>query len=285
MTDVRYSICATHYNNADHIENSAGVFAGLIEGRDDWELVIADAGSDDGSLEYLKRLENERENVRVLLREGINIGEGRRLAAEAARGDVLIQVMDLDANYYRDSRLVETTAFYERLLDREGEVMLSAGVNFCTKSLLAELGGWNDLIANEETELKRRALRRGRLRFCPIRMFDRNRGLEKGLPARTERFYHNSAAKFQAGVGLGHMVRYWLRNAPGLLPKLGALVVFPLAWLSAERSGVRIENSYRRNDRYVMDFKRSVYEHRPELWLESPEELSAYVDETEVTAG
>jgi len=34
-----------------------------------------------------------------------------------------------------------------------------------------ELGGWKDLVANEETELKRRALRQNKLRFCPVYLY------------------------------------------------------------------------------------------------------------------
>lgn len=282
MSDIRYSICATHYNNAEYIDNSAGVFAELVEGRADWELVVTDAGSDDGSLEYLRRLADGQENVRVIVEEGINIGQGRRLAAAAARGDILVQVMDLDANYFRDTRILETAEFYEQLVAEEGDVMLSAGVNYCTSDLLEELGGWNELVANEETELKRRALQEDRLRFCPIRVFDQNAGLVKGLRDGIERFYHNSTAKFQAGVGFWHMLRFWLREAPGVKPKLGAFVVFPAAWVTAKRSGVSIEDSYERDDVYVMDFKKTVYERRPELWLDPPESLSPYVDHEEI---
>jgi len=282
MADIRYSICATHYNNAEYVEGSAGVFAAMIEDRPDWELVISDAGSDDGSLEYLQSLADDQENVRVVVEKGINIGEGRRLSASVARGNILIQVMDLDANYFDDGRIVDTAKFYEDLIEEEGEVMLSAGVNYCTADLLEQLGGWRELVSNEETELKRRALHRDKLRFCPIRVFDQNAGLEKNLTDGTRRFFTNSMAKFQAGVSFWHMLYFWLRYAPGWKPKLGALVVFPFSWWKARQSGVDIEDSYRKRDRYVMDFKKTVYERRPELWLDLPDSLSEYVDEKEI---
>lgn len=281
MTNTRYSICATHYNNDDYIRESAGVFAELIEGRPRWELIIADAGSDDGSLAYLQTLADEQDNVQVIIEKGINIGEGRRLAARVARGDVLVQVMDLDAEYYRDERLFEITAFYEDLLETEGEIMLSAGLNFCPASLLNQLGGWRDLIACEETELKRRALRQGKLRFCPIEFFDTNAGQEKNLRKGLKRFYYNTSAKLQTGVGFWYMLYYWIRYAPGLRPKIGAPLVFPVAYYNIRSTGKQTENSYEKHDRYILGFKSAVYKHHPEFWIELPEQLETYAAEDE----
>ncbi|MDB9247866.1 glycosyltransferase [Halorubrum ezzemoulense] len=282
MSSIRYSICATHYNNGEYIRNSAGVFADEIEGRNDWELVITDAGSTDGSIKYLRDLESRQENVRVIVEEGLTIGEGRRAAAEAANGDILIQVMDLDANYYNDGRILDITCFYENLIEEEGELMLSVGINFCTSNLLQELGGWSELITNEETELKRRALRVDKLRFAPIRVFDQNAGLEKGLRDGIVRFYHNSAAKFQAGVSFWYMLYHWARYAPGIKPKIGAFLVFPFSWISAKRAVGDVDHSYDKTDKYLIDFKKTVYKRRPELWLDPPETLSEYVDEKEI---
>ena len=284
MSDVRYSICATHLNNNDYIRDSAGVFADLIVDRENWELVVTDAGSNDGSLEYLQTLAHEQENVRIIIEKGINRGEGRQLASEEAVGDILIQVMDLDAVYFRDDRLLKTTDFYEKLLKDEGDVMLSAGLNFCTKKLLQELGGWSDLIANEETELKRRALRLDRLRFCPIEMFVGNAGSDKSFIPSIRRFYYNSTGKIQSGVSLRHMILYWLRHAPGIKPRVGALIVFPFSWITAIQSETENRKSYRPKDKYIMGFKRSAYENRPDIWLEPPEPLQKYVDSNEVTS-
>lgn len=281
MGDIRYSICATHYNNGEYIRESAGVFADLIENHPEWELIVTDAGSDDGSLEYLQALANEQDNVRLIIEEGTNIGQGRRLAARAARGEILVQVMDLDAEYYQDERLFEIMAFYEQLLETEGEVMLSAGVNFCTTSLLKELGGWKDLIACEETEIKRRALREGKLRFCPLEFFEVNAGLSKNFRDGVERFYHNSSAKFQAGVGFWYMLYYWLRYAPGIRPKLGAVIVFPIAYYNVKSADSQVERSYDKHDPYIMGFKSTVYEHHPEFWIKVPDDLEEYAAEDE----
>ncbi|MFB6188212.1 MAG: glycosyltransferase family 2 protein [Halobacteriaceae archaeon] len=282
MVATKYSICATHYNNAEYIKESAGVLAEMIEDRPEWELVITDAGSDDGSLEYLRDLADQQDNVRVVVEKGINIGEGRQLATKIAGGDILVQPMDLDAAYYQDDRIIDITHFYEDIIENEGEVLLSAGIAFCTANLCKELGGWREFATNEETELKRRALRQDKLRFCPIRVFDQHSGSDKGLISEIKRFYNNSTAKFQTGVRFWHMLLFWLRNTEGLKPKFGAVLVFPFSWLAAKRSGTSFTDSYDKYDEYLIDFKKTVYQKNPELWLDPPESLAEYVNEAEI---
>jgi hypothetical protein len=159
--------------------------------------------------------------------------------------------------------------------------MLSAGVNFCTTSLLKKLGGWKDLVACEETEIKRRALREGKLRFCPLEFFEVNAGLSKNLRDGVERFYHNASAKFQAGVGFWYMLYYWLRYAPGIRPKLGAVIVFPIAYYNARSADRQVGSSYDKHDPYIMGFKSTVYKHHPEFWIEVPDHLEEYAAEDE----
>lgn len=283
MKDVRYSICATHFNNYEYLPESVGVFSELIEGRDDWELVITDAGSTDGSLSWLNELADSQENIRVIVEEGINIGEGRELAYRASHGDLLIQVMDLDADYHRDGRILEIMDWYEKLLaESEKDLMLSGGVLFCTRDLMDDLGGWLPLPTNEETELRHRALNRGRLRFCPFDVFGQNYGTEKSLLEAAERFYDNSAAKLQLGVDPWYLLAHWLRWAPGLRPKIGAIILLPVAWYRARKSPLTLPSTYGKFDPYILDFRKALYADHPELWLDPPTHLARYLDETEM---
>lgn len=260
---IKYSICATHYNNNEYIRDSVGVLAYLIEGHSDWELVITDAGSNDGSLSYLRTLSEEQDNVRVVVNETINIGEGRQLAAEEARGKILVQVMDLDAEYYKDERIFKIVSFYEELIEQESDIMLGGGLNICTKSLLNELGGWKSLPANEETEIKRRALKQNKLRFISFELFKHHGGDGKSLSDAIDRFYYNSMAKFQAGVGFWHMVWFWLKNAPGIKPKVGSMFIFPFAYVRSKWGKEQIKGSYDRDDNYLIGFKSTVYRKNP----------------------
>ena len=90
MSDhIRYSICSTHYNNVEYIEDSAGYIASVIKDRPQWELVISDAGSTDGSLEFLQELSKDRDDVRIIMAEGSSIGKGRQVA----RLNTLVEIL------------------------------------------------------------------------------------------------------------------------------------------------------------------------------------------------
>lgn len=279
-TQVEYSICSTHYNNKDYIRSSAGSVAREIEGRSDWEFVIVDAGSDDGSLEYLRDLADSQDNVRVVVSEGASIGKGRDIAVQKARGEKLIQLMDLDEDYFEDGRLFELAAFFDDVLETEGDVLLVSEGYLCTKTLLDDLGGWRDFAAGEETELARRALRSDRLRFCNVSLFDKSMEDERGgFRYRLRRFYNNTRTKIRSGISPLYMLNHWLQSAPGIQPRLGALVAVPIATASIYLQDEERFDSYEAHDPYILDFQKSVYRDRPELWLDPPPELAEYVDE------
>jgi hypothetical protein len=273
---VKYSITSTHYNNNDFIRESAGVFANLIENRDDWELVISDAGSDDGSLSYLQNLEATQSNVRIVMTEGASIGKGRQVAFEHARGDVIISLGDLDASYYEDERILDVVTFYEDLVQKEGDILLGGPVMIGSHDLIEDLGGWNDLWTTERRDLKRRALRAGKLRFCDFSIVKSHPSQEKRFTDALDRFYTNSRMKLKTGITLPHLITHWLRNAPGLKPKIGALLVFPAAWIHNQVAGIERLNSFDPNDQYALDFQQSVQRKNPDIWLEPTGPLEKY---------
>jgi len=273
---VKYSITSTHYNNNDFIRESAGVFANLIENRDDWELVISDAGSDDGSLSYLQNLEASQSNVRIVMAEGASIGKGRQVAFEHARGDVIISLGDLDASYYEDERLLDVVAFYEDLVQKEGDILLGGPVMIGSHDLIEDLGGWNDLWTTERRDLKRRALREGKLRFCDFSIVKSHPSQEKRFTDALDRFYTNARMKLKTGIALPHLITHWLRNAPSLKPKIGALLVFPAAWIHNQMTGIERINTFDPNDPYALDFQKSVQRENPDIWLEPTGPLKKY---------
>lgn len=165
---VKYSVCITHRNMNRTIRPSlASVIRQLDE---DFEVVVVDALSDDGSEKYLGLLSDGR-RIR-LFREGCSRGRGRDLAAKMARGDILIQQVDMDV-VYRDV----FRAAVERFLELEatgGRVCLvwtgSGGrevglvvLTVCRRELVEELGGWPDLNHGEDTLFWLRASKVGSL--------------------------------------------------------------------------------------------------------------------------
>jgi glycosyltransferase involved in cell wall biosynthesis len=276
-SSVRYSICSTHYNNAEQVGDSAGYIAEQIADRPEWELVISDAGSDDGSLEYLRNLAKGRDDIRIVMAENSTIGKGRQVALEHSRGDVVVSLGDLDAVYYRDNRLFAFVAFYERLIEETDEdLMLGGGAMVASRDLYEELGGWNDLKVTERRDLKRRALAAGKLRFCDVMLHKEQAGKHKELFDTVRRFYDVARMKLKTGIGIEYLLWRWLHDTSTIKPKVGALLVFPTAWIMNRVQGTERLQSFNRHDPYAFDFQRSVRNNSPEVWVDPTGPLEEY---------
>jgi hypothetical protein len=189
---------------------------------------------------------------------------------------VIISLGDLDASYYEDERILDVVTFYEDLVQKEGDILLGGPVMIGSHDLIEDLGGWNDLWTTERRDLKRRALRAGKLRFCDFSIVKSHPSQEKRFTDALDRFYTNSRMKLKTGITLPHLITHWLRNAPGLKPKIGALLVFPAAWIHNQVAGIERLNSFDPNDQYALDFQQSVQRKNPDIWLEPTGPLEKY---------
>lgn len=80
------SLIATVLNEGDNIHHLMnGLLAQTLPAD---EIIIVDGGSRDNTLEIIKSYENKLP-LRVLVREGCNISQGRNAAIDAAKGDIL----------------------------------------------------------------------------------------------------------------------------------------------------------------------------------------------------
>ena len=81
----------------------------------DWELIVVDDASDDGTAEYVRGLDDERINL-VSLPENRGVAGARNAGLEAARGE-LIAYLDSDNTWHPDYLLVMAGALADSDLD------------------------------------------------------------------------------------------------------------------------------------------------------------------------
>jgi len=263
---VRYSLCATHYNNYDYLPKSVGVIADKISEKDDWEMVIADAGSNDGSLEYLRNVSENQCNIHLHIEPGCNIGKGRRLAAKYASGPILFQLTDLDAEYHSDNRIFEIMELFETEVLPTDAALTGCGAYIMSEDLLREIGGWRDLPVAEERDMGRRLLREDKLYFIEKEVYTSNAGSNKvGIP-KYERAVRNWSVKLQSGVSLRYLLGTYISRG-NLKQAVGGLFVAPVAWWSF-KTGNFDYDTYDAKDPYVLNFGPTVKQRHPELLLE-----------------
>lgn len=156
----KYSICMTHRNNTNTIEPSLNSI--LAQTDEDFEVIVVDAKSTDGSLKKLRRY-SEEGKIKLIVNK-CSRGKGRQLAFEASSGQYIIANMDLDEIYR--PRLRELLRLYHAKC--EGSVLLAVydatkelrgiqNVTIAPSTVAKEIGGWHDLQYSEDWEFWARA--------------------------------------------------------------------------------------------------------------------------------
>ncbi|AGB04671.1 glycosyl transferase [Aciduliprofundum sp. MAR08-339] len=160
---VKYSICTTVYNNAPRIRSSLDSILKYIN-PEDFEIVVVDSKSTDGTLEILKEYQKRFSNFKIIV-EKCKRGRGRQIAFENSKGEFIIQV-DLDTVYY--PQWWEFIKAYERW-DGYGKYAVQAVYSgIYPRHLLEKVGGWRNLQHNEDFDLWWRLIEINAFKWCPL---------------------------------------------------------------------------------------------------------------------
>ncbi|UWG48129.1 Glycosyl transferase family 2 [Halanaeroarchaeum sp. HSR-CO] len=124
----------------------------------EYEVVVVDDGSTDGSEEILKRLENVYENLKIDFHAGNeNHGEARNHAVQLAEGEYIIGDIDAD-NVYCPS-IEEFVKIYHQIEDvkEENFMLLGTGIYIAPRQLLIDIP-YRSIGYGEDRDLYRRLL-------------------------------------------------------------------------------------------------------------------------------
>jgi len=148
----RYSICITHYNNRPTLEKSLRSIFGQI--NSDFEVVLVDSKSNDGSIELLRMY--AREGKISLIERKCSRGLGRQIAFESSTGDYVISGLDMD-DVFKPTLGSILSFYHDKAEGKLLTVINGETTMICSRQLLTTLGGWRDLQFRENWELSRRA--------------------------------------------------------------------------------------------------------------------------------
>lgn len=265
-----YSICITHYNQSETLRASLDSI--LSQSLSRTEIVIVDAGSDDGSLEILQEFTNRYDRLRFVVEPGCNRGEGRQLALEAANGTHIISNYDLDQSY--GDILADILTVYQSLLDAEGDVALRTAGNLfiAPRDLLLSIGGYEPLMRGEDHELTDRLEDRGVLRYLPIKNTQNVSDQNRSAIRRAQRAFRASKALYRIGFDPGQIFRFLYAKHPFLLALAGT-PVYALGILLGISDG-RVYDAREKNWREI--FEMSARPTYSQIVVDVPEALKSY---------
>jgi glycosyltransferase involved in cell wall biosynthesis len=163
---VCFSFVSTIYNNINQVRACVDSILSAMDGLD-FEVVIVDNFSSDGSFEVLQEYAHLHSNIRVL-RCKCSRGLGRQIAFENSRGSFVVYI-DMDTVY--DSRKLRKFLLAYLRSDLRQFAVKTWG-SFCVypRCLVDEVGGWKSFNVAEDSDLLARLFSIDKIFFMPIRL-------------------------------------------------------------------------------------------------------------------
>ena len=163
MSGPKYSICMANLNMAEFVEASLLSIYNQLD--QEFEIVVVDGGSSDGSVEILERLEVNLEKFRLikLPRDlGRKIGTDRNISIQHARGKYVMLHLDCDDLYL--PVIKDWVKIFLCLEKQYGSSILVAGdqINMGRRDFLLSHGPYKNLQL-EDREMWTRLEKKGQL--------------------------------------------------------------------------------------------------------------------------
>ena len=146
QNQVVYSICMANLNMQPFIQ--AAILSIYNQTDQDYELIIVDGGSTDGSIEILKELERKLTRLHVIylpLDPERKLGTDRNISIKQARGKYVLLHIDCDDLYF--PFIKDWVAIFHVIISKYKNAVLVAGnqINMGKRASLLERGPYKNL--------------------------------------------------------------------------------------------------------------------------------------------
>jgi len=151
---IKYSICMCNYNMSDTIEMSLLSILEQIDSQ--FEIVLVDDGSSDNSIEIVKKLQLNFNNLRLIVLKKDRqrkLGFTRNMAIENAKGKYVMLHLDCDDVF--GPYLKDFVCLFERLEKSAGQNILLSGqhINMADREFLLSHGPYKNIYRGEDRDL------------------------------------------------------------------------------------------------------------------------------------
>lgn len=235
-----YTVAMCNYNMAETLRESLRSVVGQLP-TDDYEVLVVDGGSDDGSVAILAEFADRYDNVRYVALDpdpDRRLGADRQVSFEHARGEYVLFQIDTDDRYYRG--ITDFVTVYEALAEAsemDPLVLKGEAIVMAPRSYMLE-HGFHSLTGAEDMDLYRRALANGAILYLKHYPFWESLGYDKDDRALLERMHAEQTCNFQTGVTFASYLRWILRDCTDytrytLKYRLAELLLLPYSYYVA----------------------------------------------------
>jgi glycosyltransferase involved in cell wall biosynthesis len=248
VTMATYTIPICNYNMARTLRES--LCSILCQLTAEYEVLVVDGGSTDGSVAILQNLAAEYQNFRYLTPDpdpDRHLGGDRAISVDEANGDYLLLHLDAD-DYYHEGIRDFVTVYHQIESQVERNLMLvGSHITMVGRQHLQDLGSYRNLRAAEDIDLWRRALADDNTLFLFLDepKFWESIGYEKGPLDRHRRSVAMKSSEFQTGITLRSYLDWVHRQNSGWRLLYGLLTTLYSYGLALRRESLGGPDAYR----------------------------------------
>lgn len=217
------------------LEESVRSVVNVVDER--FEIIIIDAGSTDGSLDILDKLDKEFENIRIIklpASKSRNLGKDRDISIRMSKGKYIISHVDCDDTY--DERIVGLAEAYNQIDEQVNfRFGMSGGhVTIARRDFLIDIGGYRNIQASEDIDLWLRMMAGGGYILLDCESIHEEIGDTKTLGEKFRRVLNMRISEFQIGMSYRSYVNFAISRMR-LTKAITAIFITTLGYLLATR--------------------------------------------------
>lgn len=244
-SDPVYTVAICHLNMKETVAKSIESIIDQIDDR--FEVLVIDDGSDDGSLDILKRLVEKHDALRLISLEfdrTRNLGETRNISFQESNGEYILEQLDADNRYYPG--ILDFVNIYHQIEDHVNSRFYLKGksINVAPRELLLDIP-YRNFKRAQDRDLWRRLFADDKMIWLEHEPFF---DIMRDPYSPTEQlinFYNLRVSDFRSGVSYRSYVR-WCLSAPRTRSIIWRLFIGTVAVAASYKRGRRkISKEYR----------------------------------------